>query len=376
MNPKRMNYDCLKPLRVIGSSIYQFTFVKRLLKLTLITHSTLLLLRLYYFFQTPNIEDLIKYGPLFLLTCFANFAFTVLLLKNHMVDDVMTVIDLWDISSAGNDVKLRILSESRKINTFVVINTALPLLFVTQMMSSPDNDSEAIFVQHIFDKWCPRQANFWVFIFKMTMYLAGLAMVAHSYQVIYCTQHIKFQIYMLNVLLERLGSDAEDSENLIRNEVYQKQIETKLKMIIDRHCDLIRWKSNSLMLMSNFIIPFVIIGIVAGISIVLSFLQEVILWRSFVAAVAILSIMLSLIAAGQYLEDESENMLLRLVTTNWYNWNTRNRKKFVLILMNAANPIQVKFSEGFIVNFKLLMFIFQALYSVMSILVRVAYNRN
>jgi hypothetical protein len=157
-----------------------------------------------------------------------------------MVDDVMTVIDLWDISSAGNDVKLRILSESRKINTFVVINTALPLLFVTQMMSSPDNDSEAIFVQHIFDKWCPRQAKFWVFIFKMTMYLAGLAMVAHSYQVIYCTQHIKFQIYMINVLVERLGSDAEDSENLIRNEVYQKQIETKLKMIIDRHCDLIR----------------------------------------------------------------------------------------------------------------------------------------
>ncbi|KAJ3620158.1 hypothetical protein MTP99_004145 [Tenebrio molitor] len=86
--------------------------------------------------------------------------------------------------------------------------------------------------------------------------------------------------------------------------------------------------------------------------------------------------MLSTVAAGQYLEDESENMLLRLVTTNWYNWNTRNRKTLVLILMNAANPIQAKFSEGFIVNFKLLMFIFQALYSVMSILARVALNRN
>jgi hypothetical protein len=121
-----------------------------------------------------------------------------------------------------------------------VINTALPLLYVTQLMSSRDNDSEEIFVQHIFDKWCPRQANFWVFIFKMMMYLAGLAMVAHGYQVIYCTQHIKFQMYMLNVLVERLGSDAEDSDNLIRNEVYQKQIESKLKMIIERHCDLIR----------------------------------------------------------------------------------------------------------------------------------------
>jgi hypothetical protein len=50
-------------------------------------------------------------------------------------------------------------------------------------------------------------------------------------------------------------------------------------------------------------------------------------------------------------------MFLKLVTTNWYNWNTKNRKTLVLILMNAANPIQAKFSEGFIVNFKLLMFV-------------------
>jgi hypothetical protein len=302
--------------------------------------------------------------------------FAVLLLKNHLVDDVMNILDLWDISSAGNDVKLRILSESRKIHTVVVINTALPLLYVTLMLSSREHDSEEIFVQHIFDKWCPRQANFWVLIFKMSMYLAGLAMVAPSHQVIYSTQHIKFQMYMLSVLVERLGSDVEDSHNLIRNEVYQKQIELKLKMIIDRHCDLIRWKSNGLMQMSNLIIPFVICTIVVGTSIVLSFLQEVMLWHTFVVALAVLSTMLSTVAAGQYLEDESENMLLRLVTTNWYNWNTRNRKKLVLILINAANPIQVKFSEGFIVNFKLLMFIFQALYSVMSILARVAFNRN
>jgi hypothetical protein len=54
---------------------------------------------------------------------------------------------------------------------------------------------------------------------------------------------------------------------------------------------------------------------------------------------------------------QSENMLLKLMTTNWHNWNTKNRKKLVLILMNATNPIHLKFSEGFIVNFKLLMFV-------------------
>jgi hypothetical protein len=119
----------------------------------------------------------------------ATFTFFVLLLKNHGVEDCMHVIELWDISSAGNDVKVRILRESRQINTFVVINPN-----GTQILALGDSDSHGIFVQHILDKLCPRQANFWIVIFKITLYLAGLVMEVQGYQVIYCTQHIKFQI--------------------------------------------------------------------------------------------------------------------------------------------------------------------------------------
>jgi ABC-type multidrug transport system fused ATPase/permease subunit len=110
--------DCLKLVRVIGSDIYQFKFVKQLLKLTLIAYLTLLFLQLYYFFQTP--------------IC--------------------------------------------------------------------------------------------VFIFKTTMYLGGLVMAAQTYQIIYFTQQVKFQEF----------------EDPIRNEIYQKVIETKLNMIIDRHCVFLR----------------------------------------------------------------------------------------------------------------------------------------
>jgi hypothetical protein len=96
-----------------------------------------------------------------------------------MVENVMNVIELWDISSAGNDVKLRIARESKQINTFVVINTSLILLWATQIMSSRD-DSEGIFVHHVLDKLCPRQTNFYVVIFKVT-YFAGLALQVHAY---------------------------------------------------------------------------------------------------------------------------------------------------------------------------------------------------
>ncbi|KAJ3622160.1 hypothetical protein MTP99_002685 [Tenebrio molitor] len=208
----------------------------------------------------------------------------------------------------------------------------------------------------------------------MTMYLWALVVQAHAYQVIYVTQHFKFLMYMCNALIERLGSDVEGWENLIRDKVYQEQIESKLKIIIDRHCEFIRWKNNVLMVMSNLIIPFTIGGIIVGISILLLFLQ-IQNKHFYMTAVVAFSTALSLIAAGQFLQDESENMLLQLVKTNWYNWNTGNRKKLVLILINAAQPINLKFSEGFVINFKLLMFMFQALYSVLSILVKVEYNK-
>jgi hypothetical protein len=103
---------------------------------------------------------------------------------------------LWDISSAGNDVKLRIARESEQINAFVVINTALALLWTTQIMSSQDNDGEVIFVHHILDNLCPRQANFFLVIFKFPLCLAGLVSQVHAYQIIYTTQHVKFQMYI------------------------------------------------------------------------------------------------------------------------------------------------------------------------------------
>jgi hypothetical protein len=125
-------------------------------------------------------------------------------------------------------------------NTFVLINTARPLVWGTRIISSRDNDSELYFF-NIFSTSCVLVRQFFfVLILKMTLYLAGLAMEVHAYQIIYCTQHIKFQMYMLSALIEKLGRDVEDSENLICDEVYQEEIESKLKMIIDRHCDFIR----------------------------------------------------------------------------------------------------------------------------------------
>jgi hypothetical protein len=132
-------------------------------------------------------------------------------------------------------------------------------------------------------------------------------------------------------------------------------------------------------------------------------------WRDYLLAVVALFTISSLITAGQRFQDEvkvyntmyfymkvllqSENMFLKFTATEWYTWNIRNRKKLVLVLMNTAQPLQLKFSESFVINFDLLVFvsniselffvsfsfcfalqICKALYSVLSILVKVKYN--
>jgi hypothetical protein len=122
-------------------------------------------------------------------------------------------MELWDISSAGNDVKLRIVRESRQINAFVVVNTTLIVQWGTGHIVSYYDDPEVIFIQVIFDKLCPREANICVFIFKTTMHLGGLAMLAQTYQVTYTTQQAKFQMYLCNAFIVGLSTNFKELED-------------------------------------------------------------------------------------------------------------------------------------------------------------------
>jgi acyl-CoA thioesterase FadM len=61
-----------------------------------------------------------------------------------------------------------------------------------------------------------------------------------GYQVIYITQQVKFQMYLCNAFIEGLNIHFQELEDPIRNIIYQKEIESKLKMIIDRHCVFLR----------------------------------------------------------------------------------------------------------------------------------------
>ncbi|KAH0818296.1 hypothetical protein GEV33_004495 [Tenebrio molitor] len=102
-----------------GSDIFQTRIGKFLLKLTFIFYLVLLVAQLYFFFLAASTANLIDHAPLFLQMCYTEFSITILLSKNHMVEQVMEVIDLWEICSASEETKQKITRESRRINMFV-----------------------------------------------------------------------------------------------------------------------------------------------------------------------------------------------------------------------------------------------------------------
>jgi hypothetical protein len=151
----------------------------------------------------------------------------------------MEVIDLWEIDSAGEETKLKITRESKRINMFVAINTILAVTWATTHLLS-HNPTETVFVRHIFHLLFPRQADFLFIFFNLTLYLAIFVNIAHCYEVIYATQHVKFQIYMCKTFIQEMTHGSDSEETLIYNADYQQLIESRLKSLIKRHCDFIR----------------------------------------------------------------------------------------------------------------------------------------
>jgi hypothetical protein len=154
--------------------------------------------------------------------------------KNHLVEQAMEVIDLWKIDSAGEETKQRITKESRRINMFVAINTILAVVVVSH------NPTETVFVRDIFHLLFPSQAKFHTVFFNLMFYLAVLATMAHPYQVIYTTQHVKFQIYMCKTFIQKMTDRTDLEEILLYDGDYQESTESRLKFLINRHCDFIR----------------------------------------------------------------------------------------------------------------------------------------
>ncbi|KAJ3619267.1 hypothetical protein MTP99_004964 [Tenebrio molitor] len=295
----------------------------------------------------------------------------VVLLRNRMIEDVMEVIDLWDVKSAGEEVESKIKRESRAINIFVVVNTTAMLVWASATVYSVND--EVFFNNWLIQQWFFGQSKFLILFTKLTFFVSAPCMTVHGYQIIYAFQHVKFQIYMFNKYVEELTKGFKTCEWKLLSDVYQNEVNFRLKFLVKRHCDFLSWKNNLLMKMDHLIIPFSMGGCVIGLSIALSFYQltdeshSVMQLRASLFAIFAVTTFWSLITAGQTLQDESERIFSIFLVINWYTWNNKNRKILLIILHNCLVSMKIKFTDTLAINYQLGMGICKKVYTVVSV---------
>jgi hypothetical protein len=171
----------------------------------------------------------------------ATLGMFVVLLRNRMIEDVMEVIDLWDVKSAGEEVESKIKRESKAINIFVVVNTTVMLVWASANVFSVDDDDQVFFTNWLMQKWFFGHTKCLIILIKLTFFVAAPCMTVHGYQIIYTLQHVKFQMYMFNKYVEELTKGFTTCEcKLLFDEVYQNEVNFRLKFLIKRHCDFLR----------------------------------------------------------------------------------------------------------------------------------------
>ncbi|RZC35503.1 uncharacterized protein BDFB_011854, partial [Asbolus verrucosus] len=273
----------------------------------------------------------------------------------------LQTVGLWKIDSANEKVQNRIKTESFYINLFIIVNTIVTIYSAILHIIPDEDDSDIFYHFAIFEDYLPSTwANLFSWGYRMTYVPTSVIMVQPCYMVIYVTSHFRFQMYMFLHYLDNINSGHEklDNEKLFYDKDYQNEIRKRLKFCIKRHRQFYEAMNRTLDVLSKFIVLFAINGAVLGISILSfyfsfkgSFKDKYLRVGSLIIAATLTSG--HAILAGQRITDVTSEMFEALKRCKWYHWNKGNSKIYFIFLLNAQQPLELKFSECFSINYQL-----------------------
>ncbi|RZB38847.1 hypothetical protein BDFB_011043, partial [Asbolus verrucosus] len=303
--------------------------------------------------------EFVYYAPVFFSTFYAMFAMVIILFKGKLIADIKNEITMWTMDSAGQIIHSRIKIESIVITAFVGVNFMISIytvyLFVTPIFA----DKELFFALRFFEEYFPEQKSFLSWTYRGAYSFIIYVMTVHAYQVIYYTQHIKFQIMMFLMYASRI-SDFDEKRNekeLFYDQEYQRQVQRRLKFCIVRYNDFVVAFSEKQKEIGYLIAGFALCGCLLGLSIVLymfskKFYPEYYLRMGTSSPTAVASFG-ALIFCGQSLESQNDFVLSAANEVSWYNFSKNNKTIFKIFLLNIMKPRVLRFTENYSMNYKL-----------------------
>ncbi|KAJ3656688.1 hypothetical protein Zmor_015741 [Zophobas morio] len=378
MNPRGRNSiinpmtdDCLNVVKFISSDILQFKLIKICFWISLAIHIITNLIQIYFLTSVyDNRNEIILYAAVFFSEFYPMLAIGLILYDNQKVSHLKDELYLWAINSAGEKIASKIRKEANYLSLYCIMTclTAVgaSVLFVMDL----PHDLEWFFVLRFLQDYLPEQFTVLALLYKTTFFFTGYSMIVHALQVIYYTQHLRYQIMMLNEYIMDLSDDGDDEE-LFHDKHYQSKVEKKLKFCIKRWDAYLAAYKNKVSEISNMIIGFSLSGWLLGISVVIVMLSGKITPEYYPRQAAVgLAATLTfccLIESCQTIETQMQQMALVINKVKWYTFNKNNQKLYLILCMNLMVERKIQFSEKYSINYQLGLAIVRGIYSIGTI---------
>ena len=143
---------------------------------------------------------------------------------------------LWEIDNAGEKVEKKIRFGVKYITIYIVATVLAALCGSILFAVNLSHDLEWFFVLRFIKDYFPDKYLVLAILYKATFIFSGYSMIVHVLQIIYYTQHLRYQIMLLNEYIVNI-SDCSlniDEKKLFDDEEYQATIENRLKFCIRR----------------------------------------------------------------------------------------------------------------------------------------------
>src|SRR5699024_7589477 len=148
-----------------------------------------------------------------------------MLFEGDFVGKIKKSLNFWSIESAGNHIRRKIERTILVTNLLVLTTLTLSICSGILIFENLSNDRQMYFILNFLDQYFPNCSNFLARVYKSTFPFLTYVSVAHAFQIVYFTQHAKFQLQILQEYLRNISNVSLDveEEKLFYNLEYQKE---------------------------------------------------------------------------------------------------------------------------------------------------------
>ncbi|EEZ97749.1 odorant receptor 318 [Tribolium castaneum] len=332
--------DVLHLIKFLTNDIFRSKIAKIFLLSSTIFSASVTLIHSYFMLFRPNLREFSLKAPMFFGFCYPFLAGVVLLFENKLIENIPK-----QVKSGPIDQKLRKKIKTIKLYViFVMISAVLAGLSYVQNVT---NEAEIAFALQFFLDFVPNYYTFLAVCYKVSLFLMAVIAIIHPMQGIYAIEHMKIQVILLQKHVKMIEKKAKSG----------KDVETTLKFCIKRHINFLNFAKKLSARLSFLIAILVACGcvILMAISVFMlsgSFSPDY-TFRITATSLETLATFVGVLKSGQELEDEIDKLGQILCTLDWYSFNCKNRKLYLIFLMNAMKPFKLKSLESYAINYQI-----------------------